>query len=273
MFNPKNQVNKIYGYARVSTTEQAENGISIETQQKLISEFVKTKYPNHPVDEWFIDAGESGTIPIELREGSSKMLQALDEHDVVVTTRVDRLGRSSTDLLNKIPLFEEAGVTLYVCEQFGEMPISYPKKEQKKGLDVKFDFEQITNQIVISVFAAVAEIEFENTKKKFAEGKMAWAEKGYHIGGGIPFGYRGEEEKLPYGGNRNKTRTKLVPIPEEMEILEAIYAMQERGYGAKKIHRQITSLYPHFNKSWSQVRKIMKRKFQGLPKKDLEAAA
>ena len=39
MSNPKKQIRNIYGYCRVSTTEQAENGISIDTQQELISEF------------------------------------------------------------------------------------------------------------------------------------------------------------------------------------------------------------------------------------------
>ena len=44
MSNPKKQIRNIYGYCRVSTTEQAENGISIDTQQELISEFVREKF-------------------------------------------------------------------------------------------------------------------------------------------------------------------------------------------------------------------------------------
>ena len=46
MSNPKKQIRNIYGYCRVSTTEQAENGISIDTQQELISEFVRDKFIN-----------------------------------------------------------------------------------------------------------------------------------------------------------------------------------------------------------------------------------
>ena len=44
MSNPRKQIRNIYGYCRVSTTEQAENGISIDTQQELISEFVRDKF-------------------------------------------------------------------------------------------------------------------------------------------------------------------------------------------------------------------------------------
>ncbi len=39
--NPIKKVNKIYGYVRVSTDEQAAHGISLETQKKEISEFVE----------------------------------------------------------------------------------------------------------------------------------------------------------------------------------------------------------------------------------------
>ena len=39
MITPNKQINNIYGYVRVSTTEQAINGISIDTQKDLINEF------------------------------------------------------------------------------------------------------------------------------------------------------------------------------------------------------------------------------------------
>ena len=60
---PIKQINNVYGYCRVSTQEQAQNGISLETQKDLIANFIKEKY-NREVDEWFIDDGVSGTVPI-----------------------------------------------------------------------------------------------------------------------------------------------------------------------------------------------------------------
>ena len=56
MSNPKKQIRNIYGYCRVSTIEQSENGISIDTQKELISEFVKEKF-NKEVNGWFADSG------------------------------------------------------------------------------------------------------------------------------------------------------------------------------------------------------------------------
>jgi DNA invertase Pin-like site-specific DNA recombinase len=41
MIRPYTQINAIYGYCRVSTKEQSKSGVSVETQQSLIGEFVQ----------------------------------------------------------------------------------------------------------------------------------------------------------------------------------------------------------------------------------------
>jgi len=58
----------------------------------------------------------SGTIPITERPESREMTDIMDENDVVVSTRLDRLSRTTTDLLSTIPVFEQSGVTYYLCE-------------------------------------------------------------------------------------------------------------------------------------------------------------
>ena len=75
------------------------------------------------------------------------------------------------------------------------MPISYPKKN-KSSLHSKFDMNEMVNKIMVMVLSAVAEIEHGSTVDKFKEGKLAWAPKGYSIGGSTPFGYDKVEEKL-----------------------------------------------------------------------------
>ena len=116
---PNKQVNNIYGYVRVSTLEQARNGSSIELQKDMITEFVKDKY-NREVTEFFADEGVSGTIPILDRPESRRLTDVMDEHDVIVTTRLDRFSRSSKNLLNIMPVLEDTKVTLFFCEQFGD---------------------------------------------------------------------------------------------------------------------------------------------------------
>ena len=263
MSNPKKQIRNIYGYCRVSTIEQSENGISIDTQKELISEFVKEKF-NKEVNGWFADSGVSGTVPILERAQCRAMTDVMDEYDIIVATRMDRLSRSCKDLMATIPHFEECGVTFYLCEQFGDMPIVYPKEIAAKGLNSKYDMNALVNQIMLMVLSAVAEMEFENTKKKFAEGKISWAQRGYSIGGSAPFGYCFEEEKLKHG-NRMKTRKKLVEVPEEQAVIKTIHQCKKRGLGVRRIAKQVANTHAGFeNFSPNKVDKILNRKFQGL---------
>ena len=119
--NPIKKVNKIYGYVRVSTDEQAAHGISLETQKKEISEFVKGKY-HCEVDAFFEDDGYSGKIPVIVngeanpeRPGMADLLNNLEEYDVVITTRLDRLSRSTNYLLGLITYFQDVYMTLFFC--------------------------------------------------------------------------------------------------------------------------------------------------------------
>ena len=265
MNSPNKQINNVYGYVRVSTTEQAMNGISIDTQKELINNFVQDKF-NREVDHFYVDAGVSGTIPINDREASRELTDSMDEYDIIVSTRLDRLSRSSTDLLQTIPIFEATGVTYYLCEQFGEVPIAYPKKKCKASLHSKFDMNEMVNKIMVMVLSAVAEIEHGSVVDKLKEGKLAWAPKGYAVGGSAPFGYKRVEEKVKTG-KRLKRRIKLVEVPAEQKVLEMIYKLRKRGLGARRIAKQVDEHFIEFAPfHYWKVRNILARKVQGLPK-------
>ena len=111
--NPIKQINNVYGYCRVSTQEQAQNGISLETQKDLIANFIKEKY-NREDDEWFIDDGVSGPVPILERNRCKAMTDVIDRHEMIVAPRVDRLSRSAGDMLQTIPVPDDTGLTLYL---------------------------------------------------------------------------------------------------------------------------------------------------------------
>ena len=59
--------------------------------------------------------------------------------------------------------------------------------------------------------------------------------------------------------------TKLVPIPEEQAVLKTIYKCRERGLGARRIAKQVSSLHAGYEDfPIHKVAKIINRKFQGL---------
>ena len=260
MIEPIKQVNSIYGYVRVSTAMQAKSGSSLEEQQKIINTFVQAKF-GREVDQFFVDAGVSGAKPLVKRPGSRELTAIMDEHDVIVATKLDRLARSTSEMLNLIPVLEDTGVTLYLCELFGDMPVVMPRDPEATGLKSKFNMVRRMNEMIISMMANFAEMEKEMIMERTALGKMAFAEKGYSIGGHTPFGYTKE-----YDESGPRRHTKLVPIPEEQAVLKTIYALRKRGLGARKIAKQVSNLHPGYEDfKFTKVTKILNRKFQGLP--------
>ena len=218
MIEPRKQINNIYGYVRVSTVQQAKDGSSLEDQQKKIEEFVQAKF-NRPVDKFFIDAGVSGAKPLTERPASRELTDVMDKNDIIVATKLDRFARSVKEMLTTIPILEETGITLYFCELFGDMPVVMPKNPEEVGLKKKFNMARQMSEMVISMMASFAEMEKEMILERTSNGKMAWAEKGYSIGGDAPFGFTKQYEEV--GSRRH---TKLVPHPEEQEVLKTIYA-------------------------------------------------
>ena len=258
MIKPRKQINNIYGYVRVSSDQQVKDGSSLDEQKRTIEEFVQAKF-NRPVDKFFIDAGVSGMKDLVDRPGSRDLTDVMDRHDVIVVTKLDRIARSFIEMVNMIPTLEETGITLYFCEMFGDTPVVLPRDQESKGLEAKLDMNRINNRNLVSQLAQFAEFEREMLKQRFASGKIAWAEKGYGIGGVTPFGYKKE-----YDNSGSRRRTKLVPIPEEQAVLEHIYALREKGLGARKIARQIQSSHPGYEDfPYHKVHRILKRKFQG----------
>ena len=259
MIQPAKRINKIYGYCRVSTVEQARHGVSIELQKRHIEEFVREKY-NREVDGFYFDEGVSGKIDILDRDGSRSLTDAIEEWDVIVCTRLDRLSRSTHDLLQMIPHLQESNVTLFFCEQFGDVPIVYPRENSGKGLRSKFDMNQMTNQIMLMVLSAVAELKHGIIKDRFADGKVDWANRGFSIGGSVPYGFQKVRER-----HGNNSRTRLVPVEDEQRVIRTIHRLADRGLGHQKIATQVRSLHANArDMNRHKVRRILERKEQGL---------
>ena len=260
VIEPRKQVNNIYGYIRVSSEQQVKDGSSLEEQKKSIEEFVANKYGGRKVDKFFTDAGISGMKPLLERPGSRELTDTMDANDVIVATKLDRLARSFLEMVNMIPTLEETGITLYFCDMFADIPVVLPKEKEKTGLEAKMDMTRMANQTVVTNMAQYAEIEREMIMSRLNGGKLVYAEKGYSIGGQTPFGYKKE-----YDDSGSRRRTKLVPVPEEQEVLKHIYALRKKGLGARKIATQIQNSHPGYEDfPYHKVQRIINRKFQGL---------
>ncbi|HXM18363.1 MAG TPA: recombinase family protein [Candidatus Tumulicola sp.] len=95
---------KVYGYARVSSRGQADEGISLDAQQARIEGYALAK--GWALTDVLIDAARSGKntrrpmlerLRREVREG---------QVETIITLKVDRVSRSTRDLLNLLQEFE-----------------------------------------------------------------------------------------------------------------------------------------------------------------------
>ena len=138
------------GYGRISTTDQ--NASSQEDALKKAG-----------VDRVFIDTFTGTKMS---RPELDKALDQLRSGDSLVVTRLDRLGRSTKDLLNLVGGLGEKGVQLEVLEQ-------------------NIDTSTAEGRLFFTVVAAVAEFERDLMKSRTMDGLAAARARG-RLGGRKP---------------------------------------------------------------------------------------
>src|SRR5688500_4588411 len=88
---------KVFGYIRVSTAEQATNGDSLDTQRQQITGYAMMH--GWEVAEFFVEGGVSRSVPMADRPEGRRLLAVVKPGDVVVTPKLDRMFRSASDAL------------------------------------------------------------------------------------------------------------------------------------------------------------------------------
>ena len=112
-------MNKVFGYLRVSTAEQATNGDSLETQRQQVTGYAMMK--GWQVAEFFVEAGVSGSVPLAERPEGRRLLAAVEAGDVVVTPKLDRMFRSASDALGTLEELKDQGIGLHMIDLGGDV--------------------------------------------------------------------------------------------------------------------------------------------------------
>src|SRR5579883_964103 len=105
---------KVYGYVRVSTAEQANAGLSLDTQRQQITGYAMMK--GWDVAEFFVEAGVSGSVPLADRPEGQRMLTAIGPGDVVITAKLDRAFRSAADALGTLEQLKDDKIGLHMID-------------------------------------------------------------------------------------------------------------------------------------------------------------
>lgn len=141
----------VIAYLRVSTADQ-----STESQRHTIEE-------RHRVDRWFTDEAVSGAVNTVNRPGFAQCLDYLRDGDTLLVPAIDRLGRSTVDVLNTVETLQAKGVTVL-------------------SLREGFDLSTPIGKAMLTMLAAVAELERNNIKERQAQGIAAAKAQGKHLG-------------------------------------------------------------------------------------------
>ncbi len=194
----------IYGYIRVSTTTQANDGESLEVQRRKIE--ARTQEQGWTLDQVFVERGVSGGKPLADRPQGKALLAVLAKGDVLIASKLDRVFRSASDALTIMEGFKRQGVGLYLLDLGGEVT--------GNGIGA----------MVFTIMSAVAQFERERIAERIADMKADQKSRGRYLGGAVPFGFKvAEDGKM------------LEPIPKEQAAIKRIHRLHREGKSLRVI--------------------------------------
>lgn len=140
-------MSRSFAYARVSTTEQTP-----ENQLQEI-EAAGFKVEPHRVATETV----SGSMAIARRKGFSRLLDKMERGDVLIVTKLDRLGRDAIDVSTTVAKLEEIGIRVH-CLALG-------------GVDLTSSAGKLTMGVINAVAQFERDLLIERTQSGLARAK------------------------------------------------------------------------------------------------------
>lgn len=159
----------VYGYTRVSTGRQAEEGESLGAQQRRIEGYAMMQ--GFQVEQMFVERGISGSTCLHERPQGARLLGILKPGDVVITPKLDRMFRSALDALDVLAKLKDAGVSLHMIDLGGDVT--------GNGI----------SKLVFTILSAVAEAERDRIRERIRDVKADQKKRNRYLGGSVPFGW------------------------------------------------------------------------------------
>jgi site-specific DNA recombinase len=195
-------------YLRVSTQEQAREGISLAAQEAKLRAYCELR--GLRVVEVVTDAGVSGGKPMHSRAGGQRILDLVKRCAVahVITYKLDRLFRDCADCLTVTAAWDKKAIALHLVDLGGQT----------------LDTSCAMGRFFLTVMAGAAELERNLICERTSESMSYVKSQGLKTGGDVPYGYA-----VAVDG-----RT-LVAAEAEQAMLMAIREARERGLSQRAI--------------------------------------
>lgn len=190
---------KAIGYIRVSTEDQAREGISMDNQESKVRAYADL----HNIDlvDVIRDEGVSGKSLERL--GFERLQSILDagKAQAVIVYKLDRLSRKTIDILNTLEAWENQGIIFH-------------------SITDNIDTKTAAGKFLLTILSALAQMERDLIAERTIDA-LSYKKNNREWLGRVPFGYRIE-------GSR------LVKNPEEIETIQRIKRAYRKDRNGKR---------------------------------------
>lgn len=206
--------NKVAIYVRVSTTNQAEEGYSIEEQKDKLSSYCNIK--DWSVYKIYTDGGFSGSntkrpaLEQLIKDAKKKLF------DTVLVYKLDRLSRSQKD-------------TLYLIED-----IFLENKIDFVSLLENFDTSTPFGKAVVGILSVFAQLEREQIKERMQLGKLGRAKSGKSM----------MWARTSYGYDYHRETGTVTINPVQSLAIKFIFEQYLSGRSITKLRDDLNDKYP-----------------------------
>jgi putative DNA-invertase from lambdoid prophage Rac len=197
----------IYGYCRVSTLKQANEGESLDVQRRQIEGYADMH--GLTLADVLIEEGVSGSVPVEERPIGGQLFAKLQRGDIVIAAKLDRLFRSALDALKVVESLRDRGVKLHLLDLGGDIA--------GNGI----------SKLFLTIAAAFAEAERDRIRERIGQAKADQKARGRFLGGDAPFGFEVGADGA------------LVSIEAQQEAIREIVALRAQGRSLRAIRDEM----------------------------------
>jgi DNA invertase Pin-like site-specific DNA recombinase len=185
-----------FGYARVSTAGQVENGLSLDAQRERIAAWALAN--GYALADVFTDAGASGGRADNRPALQTALGAVCKARGALVVYSLSRLARSTEDTIDIGKRLDRAGADLV-------------------SLSEKIDTTSAAGKMVFRMLAVLAEFERDLVAERTSAALQHKRRIGERVG------------SVPYGFNLAADGVRLIPDAREQEGIARIHALRCEG--------------------------------------------
>jgi len=199
-----------YGYIRVSTNQQVETGMSLKEQERQIRSYADLK--NLKVKKIFKEGGVSAKWELTKRPCGKQLLSIVEDGDVIISSKLDRMFRSTLDGLQICKELKERNVALHFIDIGGNVTTN----GDDNGI----------GKVVFTLISSFAEMERHRLGERIRGTKQLQIKENVYLGGPVGFGYSLVQVE---------DKTYVLENVEEQRIIERMKKLRKDGHSYRKI--------------------------------------